>query len=236
MFSQTARYYDEIYSFKDYREEAEKIAKRIRLAHSSARTVLDVACGTAEHAKFLSGEFSVDGVDLEPEFIEIAEKKVPSGSFSVGDMRSFSSDRRYDVVLCLFSSIGYLTNEADLTKALRCFASHLNSGGIIIVEPWITPENWKGDGSSMVTVDLPELKICRMNTSRREGKISHLDFHYLIAESDHIHHCEEHHELALYSVDEMLSFFKAAGLEVQYDKEGIFGRGLYTAMVSTSPE
>jgi hypothetical protein len=37
--------------------------------------------------------------------------------------------------------------------------------------------------------------------------------------------------LALYSNEEMLSFFKQAGLAVRHDPEGIFGRGLYIANV-----
>ena len=81
MYSRTAQYYDLIYSFKDYVAEVGKITGLIREELPTAKTILDVACGTAEHAKLLSEQFEVDGIDLEPAFVEIAKEKVPSGKF-----------------------------------------------------------------------------------------------------------------------------------------------------------
>jgi ubiquinone/menaquinone biosynthesis C-methylase UbiE len=66
MFALTAQYYDLIYTFKNYGEEVTKIRAAIRKEHPAARSILDVACGTAEHAKLLSTELAVDGIDLEP--------------------------------------------------------------------------------------------------------------------------------------------------------------------------
>ena len=82
MFAKTAEFYDLVYSFKDYQSEAAKIRELIIQNHPLAKTILDVACGTAEHARFLSKEFLIDGIDLQPEFIAAASKKVANGSFS----------------------------------------------------------------------------------------------------------------------------------------------------------
>ena len=81
MYSRTAQYYDLIYGFKDYSAEAEKITALIREELPTANTILDVACGTAEHAKLLSEQFEVNGIDLEPAFIEIAREKSLPASF-----------------------------------------------------------------------------------------------------------------------------------------------------------
>ena len=228
MFTKTTEYYDLVYSFKNYGEEANKIRDLIRHEYPAASTVLDVACGTGEHAKFLSAHFHVDGLDLEPGFVEIAQRKVPSGRFVVADMRTFDLGRHYDVVQCLFSSIGYLKHGDEVVQALRCFRQHLVEAGIILVEPWFTPEAWKVGGPFMVPpVDRPDIKICRVNLSEREGQLAKLRFHYLIAKRDSVEYLQEEHELALYTVQEMLEFFERAGLQAQYDPEGIWGRGLY---------
>ena len=230
MFSKTARYYDLIYSFKDYAAEAGRIAAVIGQQHPSARSILDVACGTAEHAKLLSDRFAVDGIDLEPEFVAIAQQKVPGGEFSVADMRAFDLGKKYDVVQCLFSSIGYLKRGAEVVEALRCFRGHVAEGGVILVEPWFTPEVWRvGVPHIAPPVDLPELKICRVNTTAQNGNISSFRLHYLIAKPEGVEYLWEDHELALYTVEEMKEFFAAADLNVVHDSEGLSGRGLYIA-------
>src|SRR5262249_18305712 len=106
---------------------------------------------------------TVDGLDLESGFVEIAQTKVPSGRFVVADMRTFDLGRHYDVVQCLFSSIGYLTHGHEVIQALQCFRQHLAAGSVILVEPWFTPEIWKvGEPFMAPPVDRPDLKICRM--------------------------------------------------------------------------
>jgi trans-aconitate methyltransferase len=98
VFSVTAEIYDAIYAFKDYAGETLKIRQLVARERPGAKTLLDVACGTGEHARLLTTEFDVDGIDLEPKFVESARAKNPAGRFSVGDMRSFQLGKRYDVV------------------------------------------------------------------------------------------------------------------------------------------
>jgi hypothetical protein len=176
--------------------------------------------------------FEVDGIDLEADFIDIARAKVPHGAFHRADMRRFDLGRRYDVVLCLFSSIGYLLAEEDIVAALRCFASHLADGGVILVEPWFTPETWH-IGRPWLTppVDQPNLKICRVNTSARRGDVAIVDFHHLVATPEGVEHIRETHELGLFSVAEMLACFDRASLRVSHDPVGLTGRGLYIAQL-----
>ncbi len=229
MFFKTAQYYDLIYSFKDYGKEAQQIKELITQEHPAAKSILDVACGTAEHAKYLSSTFQIDGIDIEPKFVEIAQSKVPSGQFWIADMSDFALGVRYDVVQCLFSSIGYLKQAKQVVDALICFKRHLNPEGVILLEPWFSPEQWHVGAPHMLTIDQPDLKICRMNTSGLEGTISKIHFHYLIGKPQGVEHLTEDHELALYTPEEMLTFFGQAGLAARYDPEGIFGRGLYIA-------
>ncbi|MGE3527118.1 MAG: class I SAM-dependent methyltransferase, partial [Gemmatimonadales bacterium] len=134
MFTRTADLYDLIYrQFKDYRAEARIVAGLIRELHPTGRSILDAGCGTGEHARFLVEDhgYTVDGFDVEPAFVEIAGRKVPSGRFSVADMAAVDLGTRYDVVLSLFSSIGYLVTPERTTAALACFGRHLRPGGVV---------------------------------------------------------------------------------------------------------
>ena len=230
MFANTAEFYDLIYSFKNYENEAAMIRNLINAEHPHAKTILDVACGTGEHARFLAADFSVDGIDLQPEFVQVSQRKAVTGEFKVADMRSFELEKKYDVVQCLFSSIGYLTSGEDVISALKCFRQHLRPGGIVVVEPWFTPDVYEAGVPHMAPpIDTPNLKIVRMNVSEKVGDLSLIRFHYLIARKEGVEHVEEDHQLALYTIDEMQSFFDSANLLVKYDPVGIFGRGIYVA-------
>ncbi|MFZ5432317.1 MAG: class I SAM-dependent DNA methyltransferase [Calditrichota bacterium] len=237
MYEKSAYLYDLIYAkLKDYPQEAAAIHKVLQDVQPRARKILDVACGTGEHAKQLATQFSyeVDGLDLNPDFVEIACGKHPAGRFVLANMVDFDMFTTYDVVMCMFGSIGYADSLDSITSALACFARHLNPGGVILVEPWFTPDDWNDPKTTVVTVDDPELKACRMSLSGRERRISTIHFHYLVGTTEGITHFEEHHRLFLATKDEMNLCFNRAGLaaELRHDFNPNNPRGLYVARVA----
>ncbi len=228
MFENSAKWYDVLYSFKDYKQESEAIVSVLKREHPRANSILDVACGTAEHDKYLSKMYSVDGIDINSEFIDVASKKNPDGKFFCADMTDFDLSKTYDIILCLFSSIGYVKTIDNIIKTLHCFKRHLNNDGIIVIEPWFVPAAWNPDGKvHMLTGETTEGKICRMNISEQKGSLSILNFHYLIGTSNGVDHFTELHELGLFSIEEIKEAFKFVELSVRYDKDGLTGRGLY---------
>jgi SAM-dependent methyltransferase len=114
LYSRSAEYYDKLYAKKDYEGEAARLAALIRERHPSARTLLDVACGTGRHLAFLKREFEAEGLDASRRILALARAANPDLRFRVGDMRRFRLGERFDVVACLFSSIGYMTRPSGL--------------------------------------------------------------------------------------------------------------------------
>lgn len=228
MFSRTSQYYDKIYSFKDYRAEAEQLNTLIS-EHlcSEGNRLLDVACGTGQHIEHLKELFYVEGLDVDAELLELARQKNPGVAFHHADMTDFDLDSQFDVVTCLFSSIGYVKTLENLSRAVACMASHLMPGGLLIVEPWFSPDAWLPNTAHGLYIDEPELKIARVNTSFARGRLSYFDLHYLIGTPKGTEHLVEHHELGLFTVAEMRAAFADAGLHVTHDPEGLMGRGLY---------
>lgn len=232
MFTESAELYDLIYSgFKDYEAEAAQIATIVKSKNPRAQVVLDVACGTGEHARLLGERhgYQVDGLDIEPEFVRLAQQKNPGGRFWQADMRTFETEKRYDVILCLFSSIAYVKTIEGVRQTLSRFAAHVTANGLIVVEPWYPPEAWKPGTLYMTTAEAGDLKVCRMSHSDLNGKISTVTFEYIVGRPTGLERMQEVHELGLFTVEQMRSCFAEAGLSVEYDDVGPSGRGLYLA-------
>ena len=234
MFTESAEFYDLIYSsLKDYVSEASLIANLLLRFNPQCRTVLDVACGTGEHARLLAARgFVVDGLDLDPALLRIAKQKHPAGRFVEGDMSDFQLSGRYDAVLCLFSSIGYLQTLDRVTRALTCFREHVTSGGTIVVEPWFAPGVLDPERVFRHTSEANGVRISRVSRVEIDGRISRLCFDYEITDSMGTRYASEVHELVLFTTAELLRTFREAGLDADYDPNGLADRGLFAARVA----
>lgn len=230
MFSKSQRFYDALYSGKDYAEEARRL-KRFIAGHkrSVGTSLLDVACGTGGHVSYLRDDFDYEGLDLDPEMLALARTRFPGIRFHEGDMVEFDLGRQFDVVTCLFSSIAYARTLPRLHQAIATLARHVGPGGVLIIAPFITPDAWRLGSPYAIFVDQPDLKIARMNISAVDaaGTVAVLDFHYLVCTAAGVDHFTEHHELGLFTDAQYRDAFAAAGLQVEFDSDGLIGRGLY---------
>jgi ubiquinone/menaquinone biosynthesis C-methylase UbiE len=230
IFKELAQYYDLIYSWKDYQKEADKIKSLIKKhKKSDGHDLLEVACGTGKHLPYLKDSFSILATDLNKAMLSVARKNISDVTFKQADMMKLNLDKKFDVILCLFSSIGYVKNYSNLTKTIQNFAKHLKVGGVVIIEPWFTEIAYISGLPTMTTYDGEEIKIARLCVSQKRGILSVMDMHYLIAEKNQkMKHFVETHELAMFDVDRMLSIMKEHGLQAHFLKNGLMkDRGLY---------
>lgn len=237
MFTESAEWYDAIYSFKDYASEAAQIAALVRSVQPDAFTVLDAACGTGEHARLLAERhaFGVDGLDLDAGLLRVARDKHPAGRFFAADMSDFSLEGRYDVILCLFSSIAYLVTLERIGRALVCFRRHLAPGGMVLVEPWFPPGGLDASRVSRVAGTHRGMHVTRVSRNEIDGRVSRLHFEYEIEGPNGTRRTSEVHELGLLTPDEMRAAFESAGLTATFDPIGLTGRGLWVAAAGELP-
>jgi ubiquinone/menaquinone biosynthesis C-methylase UbiE len=222
MFSPSVPHYDRIYALKDYDAESRQVADLVRRhGRPGARTLLDVACGTGKHLAALKAHFEVEGSDLLPEMLAQAAQRLPGVRLTAGDFRSLNLGRRFDIVTCLFSSIGYALTEADLAAAWRTFARHLAPGGVAVVEPWFVPEAIDVGHVGLRVIDEPGFKLVRMNSMHLDGRLSSMDMHHLVGTPKGVKHFVEQHVLACWTPAEMESAARAAGLKPLFDAAGL---------------
>ena len=230
MYELSAGIYDALYSFKDYAAESEMLHALIQEHAPGARTLLDVACGTGKHLEHLRAHYAVEGLDREPQFLAIARGRLPGVPLHEGDMVDFDLGRRFDAVTCLFSAIGYALTRDRLRAAVAAMARHLAPGGVLVVEPWLTPEAYRLPHVGGLYVDEPELKIARIDAPERIGDLSAMDMHYLVGTPAGVEHFVERHELGLFTQDAYMGAVASAGLEARHDPDGLIGRGLYLGL------
>jgi SAM-dependent methyltransferase len=234
MFTKSAAIYDAIHAARFDAAVAASTVHTLILAHkrTTGNALLDVACGTGAYLLQLRGHYSVAGLDLDPGMLAVARQKLPDVPLHQADLVDFDLDRRFDAVLCLGSSIGYVETVDRLRQAVATLARHTLPGGVVIVEPWFGPEVWEQGRLTADLVDQPLLKIARVLVSGRDGRVSTLDIHYLVARPEEVEQLTEHHRLGLFTHEEYVTAFRAADLHVTHDLHGLLGRGLYIGVRS----
>jgi SAM-dependent methyltransferase len=101
--------------------------------------ILDLPCGQGRHAIELARRgYDVTGIDLSPFLLKVAEERARADGIRVrwlaGDMRQPIAGEGFDVVLNLFTSLGYFADEADDAKVVEAAASMLRPGGRFVLE------------------------------------------------------------------------------------------------------
>ncbi len=212
---------------KDWRREADDVARIIRERAPGAASVLDVACGTGAHLERLRETFSVAGLEIAPAMRDRARARLPDVSVHAGDMRDFDLDRQFDAVTCLFTAIAYLETVAEMRVAVGTMARHLTPGGVLLIEPWWLPERFLDGYAGGDLVRDGERVVARVSHTRRRGRAAHMDERWSVAGPDGIETFAVTEVFTLFTEDEYRDAVGAAGCTVEFLPEWITGRGLF---------
>lgn len=129
-------YYKLLYGHRD-QDDAHAWVRMIleKLKPGAVADVLDMACGRGRHARwFIEEGCNVTGIDISPESIADARKAAPGGAFVVHDIREPFASERFDLVVCLFTSLGYFESPGDDQRAVAAAAAALRPGGWFVLD------------------------------------------------------------------------------------------------------
>ena len=230
-----AEIYDLLYAGrgKNFAAEADAVTRVVRDRRPQARSVLDVACGTGEHLRRLAAAFpEVVGLELSPAMCTVAEAKLPSGVVHAGDMRSFALGRRFDAVCILTGTIGYARDVDELCVTVRAMASHLVPGGVLVIDPWWSPDTFLDGHVAHDMVRDDTRTVVRVSHSARHGPATRHEAHYVVADGDGIRHFSHVQMLTLFTRGDYLDALRSAGCTAEHltDAGGLPGRGLFAGV------
>lgn len=133
-----AEFYDDLY---DYEEDFVLWQKFIK----PGMNILEVACGTGRLTRLLlenCTDIHIDALDYSQEMLDILSAKISSfnvkegNSISVinGDMRYYSGDKKYDLIIIPSNSLNHIETNGDMEKTLDKMYSLLVEGGIFLFD------------------------------------------------------------------------------------------------------
>jgi dTDP-3-amino-3,4,6-trideoxy-alpha-D-glucopyranose N,N-dimethyltransferase/N-dimethyltransferase len=216
---------------KDWAAEARHVTSLVRSRCPDARSLLDVACGTGAHLATFAERFDrAEGLELAPAMRERARVRLPGVPVHAGDMRDFSLGTTFDAVTCLFAAIAYVDDESQLRAATAAMAAHLRPGGVLVVEPWWFADRFVDGFVSSALVENGGRTIARVSHSTRVDGATRMQTRFIVASADGIDSFTEIDVLRLFTEDEYLAAFAAAGLTVEHHGDVPPGRGLFVGV------
>jgi SAM-dependent methyltransferase len=233
LHNKLAKYYDRVYSFKDYLDEAVRLQNLIiKYLESGGNALLDVGCGTGLHLKHLKDDFVCTGVDVSKSMLKIARKNVKGVTFKEADMKTLRLGKQFDVIVCLLSSIGYVKTAVSLNKTIQNFSEHLRKGGLALIEPSHAKSFYVSGEPRITTYNGKDAKIARVNFTKIRQSTAVLNMHIVIAERGRdARYFMDRHELGLFGINNMLKIMKTSSFKLKYLKNGLMtGRELFVGI------
>lgn len=222
-FKEYAEYYDLIYKDKDYEKEVDFIEAIFGeiVGASKPKRILEVGCGTGNYTKILMDRgYEVTAVDLSEDMLKIASEKCDCEcKFIKGDISEITINEKFDACIAMFAVMGYLTENADIIKALNNIYNHLKPNGVFVFDVWnglavmrLLPEQRikevENDEIRIIRFAVPNLKafehICEVNykliiQNKGDSKLKEIN---------------EKHVMRFYFPQELKYYLENAGFEV----------------------
>lgn len=209
-FSLLAEVYDAIMSDVEYQDWTEFALALALEAGTHAKSVLDLGCGTGNSSEpFVREGLRVTGIDISPEMIAVARRKLPEATFIEADFTTFSLGRTFDLVVSIFDSLNNLLEPEDFVRTASRALEHLNPGGAFIFDVNTTVglrDLWEGDRAEGWVDDVYYLWEHSFDETARRAKV------VAYCEKGARSFTETHFERP-YDPDELTTLLKRAGFE-----------------------
>jgi len=221
VFDQYADYYDLVYQDKDYERECDFIESLWqKYGEKPVRSVLNVGCGTGGHDIPLALKgYEIHGMDLSPKMIELATEKARDRGvdvlFTNQDISCFKAPKRYDAVISMFATMGYLTTNESLLEAFRSIRCCLEKGALFTSEVWYGPAVLTQRPESRVkTVYLAGQRIYRIADPVLESVNNVVRVDYVILHPYLNKEFKESHRMRYFFIPELALIARQGGFEL----------------------
>ena len=156
------RYYDLIYSKKEYSSEIKYILKCAeKFGIETSGKILDVGCGTGNHTiNFAQKGYDITGIDIDELMINSSLEKTKLTKqkicFKKVDITDIVFDSVFDIIYSWFFVINYIDDLYYLNKFFKGISRNLSKPGIYLFDTW---------NSNATSSDPPKFKTINIEPS-----------------------------------------------------------------------
>lgn len=214
--------YDDIMHDIDYEDWADYVDELIQKYNPDAEDLLELACGTGNHALSLEEleSYNITATDFSEAMLDVARTKTSFKSTEIEwkqlDFTNITDETTYDVVIMLFDSINYILSGEEVVNVFNGIKKILNPGGIFIFD-FTTPENSEAAAELMneegTTPD--DFKYSRKSYYLPSEKMHYNEFEIEKLSADKMRvekRFREIHKQRIYTFAEMKSFVEQSNL------------------------
>jgi SAM-dependent methyltransferase len=210
--------YLNVYGHMFTAERAEKesafVASALGLEPGAA--VLDLCCGQGRHSVQLAKRgLKVTSLDLNSDYVELAQQAAKANKVAietvVADMRNIPFENKFDAIVNMYSSFGYLESEAEDLKVLESAAKALKAGGGLLLDmlnrEWAIDNyiqnDWHTGADGTLYVERRDLDLAA----------SRMHVHFIVVDPQGGRRESIGHNIRLYTLTETTRLLERVGLQ-----------------------
>lgn len=162
----------------------------LQIANRYGADILELGCGTGRITVPLALEgFAMDGIDIEESMLNVAKNKASQENlninFTLSDFREFDINKKFDLIILPFCSMGHILNLQDFEKTMSCIKEHLKPNGKFVFDlynPNLEILTRPSDNTYILTKykdkDNNEIIMKEKNTYDNSTQINYITFYY----------------------------------------------------------
>lgn len=129
-----AEFYDVLSDRAEAKERAEKVLVYINKYFADAKSVLELGVGNGDVLSCFPEQYTLYGLDIEEEYVELARNKLPHAELYVSSMHNFEINARFDVIFSIYDSINFLESFEQWEQTFNAVHKHLDEKGLFIFD------------------------------------------------------------------------------------------------------
>ncbi|HET9570356.1 MAG TPA: class I SAM-dependent methyltransferase [Bacteroidales bacterium] len=227
-FNYYSKYYDLLYSTKNYNEEAKYISECINKYHPDAKKILEFGSGTGIHGLILKKMgYDIYGIERSRQMVD---KAILNGYPCMqADIKDFKSENQFDVVVALFHVISYLNDNESLVATFKNASKCLKLEGLFIFDVWYSPAVYFLKPETRIKkVENEEISVIRFAEPEIHINSNVVDVNYSILVKDKTTlnwlEFEEKHPMRHFSIPEIELIAKFTGFALIKAEEFMSGK------------